>query len=231
MINYKIFNSIYDDLILFPSRIVFWGGTGQAKVMRYVVEYYGSEIIFVVDRTIGLKPPFDDVPLILDSEFDECINRISHDNLGFCITIGNPNGQVRVDLHKLLVGIGLLPTSLIHPTAWIAPNAKIGKGAQIHAGTIIEAETVLGDQCIINTKASVDHECVLGNGVELAPGATLCGNVTVDDNAWVCAGATVLPRIHIGKNSVVGAGAVVIRDVPDNVTVIGVPAKLMIKSV
>ena len=93
------------------------------------------------------------------------------------------------------------------------------------AGAIVNPEARLGRQCIINTKASVDHECVLDDGVELAPGATLCGIVHLGINAWVCTGATVLPRINIGADAIVGAGAVVIRDVPTGVTVVGVPAK------
>jgi acetyltransferase-like isoleucine patch superfamily enzyme len=81
----------------------------------------------------------------------------------------------------------------------------------------------------VNTRASIDHEGVLGDGVEIAPGATLCGHVHAGANAWVCAGATILPRIRIGADARVGAGAVVTRDVPDGVIVVGVPARLLTK--
>ena len=93
------------------------------------------------------------------------------------------------------------------------------------AGAIVNPEARLGRQCIINTKASVDHECFLDDGVELAPGATLCGIVNLGINVWICAGATVLPRISIGADTIVGAGAVVIRNLPPGVTVVGIPAE------
>ena len=66
---------------------------------------------------------------------------------------------------------------------------------------------------------------MIDDGCEVAPGTTLCGCVTMHRNSWVCAGATVLPRISIGENSIVGAGSVVIDDIGDNRTVVGVPAK------
>jgi acetyltransferase-like isoleucine patch superfamily enzyme len=93
------------------------------------------------------------------------------------------------------------------------------------AGAIVAEEAVLGRQCIINTRASVDHECILEDGVELAPAATFCGLVHAERHAWICAGATVLPRIRIGQDAIVGAGAVVTQDVPAGQTVVGVPAR------
>lgn len=210
-----------------PSRMVLWGGTGQAKVVRPIVEYYGSRVVAVFDDTPELPPPFPDVPLYTGwSGFQEWLREAPRRNrIGFCIAIGNPHGGVRIQLHERLLAAGLQPVTLAHPNAQIAPNASLGAGCQLMAGAIVNPEARLGRQCIINTKASVDHECLLADGVELAPGATLCGIVRVGCNGWIGAGATVLPRITIGRDATVGAGAVVIRDVPDGATVVGVPAR------
>ncbi|HZE73239.1 MAG TPA: acetyltransferase [Pyrinomonadaceae bacterium] len=209
-----------------PPKIILWGGTGQAKVVRPIVEWFGSRVVAVFDDTPDLRAPFADVDLHCGKEgFLRWIASQRREEIGFSITIGNPHGRVRLRLHDLLVSEGLRPVSVIHPSAWIAENAVIGDGAQIMAGAIVGAEATLGRQCIINTKASVDHEDILDDGVEIAPGATLCGLVHVGVNAWVCAGATVLPRIKIGADARVGAGAVVTRDVPNGATVVGVPAR------
>ncbi len=94
------------------------------------------------------------------------------------------------------------------------------------ANASICAEAVIDEACIINTAATVDHECMLGKGVHVAPGATLCGCVAVGDYTMIGAGAVVLPRLKIGRDVVVGAGAVVTRDIPDGKIVYGVPANV-----
>ncbi|MBT6282943.1 MAG: acetyltransferase, partial [Phycisphaerae bacterium] len=75
------------------------------------------------------------------------------------------------------------------------------------------------------TGATVDHDCELADGVHISPGANLGGNVTVGECSWIGIGACVKNGVTIGKNVIVGAGAAVVQDVPDNVTVVGVPAK------
>ena len=95
----------------------------------------------------------------------------------------------------------------------------------IMASAVINAETVVGEHCIINTGATVGHECRLENYVQVSPHATLCGNVKVGEGSWIGAGAVVIQGIKIGKWSIVGAGAVVTRDVPDYTEVVGVPAR------
>jgi sugar O-acyltransferase (sialic acid O-acetyltransferase NeuD family) len=219
-----------DYLNQLPPKVILWGGTGQAKVVRPILEYYGAKVAAVFDDTPNLAPPFPDVALFWGwSGFQQWVQRQNREEVGFCVTIGNPHGRVRLRFQERLMQEGLTPVTIAHHTAFIAENAVIGVGSQILAGAIVAPEARIGQQCIINTKASVDHECVLEDGSELAPGATLCGLVHLGVNAWVCAGATVLPRLKIGADAIVGAGAVVIEDVPAGVTIVGVPAKRMIR--
>jgi acyl-[acyl carrier protein]--UDP-N-acetylglucosamine O-acyltransferase len=73
----------------------------------------------------------------------------------------------------------------------------------------------------------VDHNCILEDYVQVAPGANLCGNVSVGAGTFVGANAVVLENLKLGEWAIVGAGAVVIRDLPDRVTTVGCPAAVI----
>ena len=117
----------------------------------------------------------------------------------------------------------------IHPTAVVSPSAKIGEGTVIMAGAIINADAVIGKHCIINTGASVDHECVIGDYCHIAPHATLCGQVHVAEGTIVGVGACAIPCMKIGKWCTIGAGAAVVNPIPDDVTAVGVPARVIVR--
>lgn len=92
-------------------------------------------------------------------------------------------------------------------------------------GAIVQVEAQIGQHCIINTGASVDHECRLGDFVHLSPHTTLCGNVHVGEGTWIGAGTTVIQGVKIGRWSVIGAGSVVTKDIPDGVVAVGTICK------
>src|SRR5262245_1579575 len=116
----------HDHINRFPRDVILYGGTGQAKVVRPIIEHYGSRVVAVFDDTRGLPSPFPDVPAYEGYEaFQRWI--IGHDrsNVGFAITIGNPHGGVRIRLHDRFVADGLTPVTVAHPTAFIDRNVEI----------------------------------------------------------------------------------------------------------
>ena len=117
--------------------------------------------------------------------------------------------------------------TLIHPYSAVSRFATIGHGSMIAFGACIGPGAHLGRGVIVNTKASVDHDCEIHDFVHIAVGATLAGTVTVGSEALVGAGSVVIQNLTVGSGSIVGAGAAVVRDVPDGVTVMGVPARVV----
>jgi len=94
-------------------------------------------------------------------------------------------------------------------------------------GGIIQSCSEIGSHCIINTGASVDHDCKVEDFVHISPHATLCGNVTVGEGTWIGAGTIIIPGVKIGKWCIIGAGSVVTKDIPNHVLAIGNPCKVI----
>jgi len=139
------------------------------------------------------------------------------------VAIGNVASRLAW-LHRLQVA-GISVATVIHPRSVISPHAMIGEGGLVVAGAVVNIDARLGLGCIINTAATVDHDCVLGDGVHVCPGAHLAGDVQVGESSWLGIGCAVRQGIRIGAGVTVGAGAVVVADVPDGLTVVGVPAR------
>lgn len=116
---------------------------------------------------------------------------------------------------------------LIHPRAWVSPSAQIASGTFVAAGAMIGTRAVVGGACIINTGASVDHDCVIGDGVHIAPGARCAGTVTVGATSLIGMGCSIIEGIHIATGSMIAAGSVVIRDTTTGQRLAGVPARPM----
>ena len=120
--------------------------------------------------------------------------------------------------------------SIAHPSAIVAASAEIGGGSFLAAGAIVNPGARLGRVVIVNTGATVDHDDVLEDGVQICTGAHLAGLVTCREDAFIGTGAAVIPGRSIGRRAIVGAGATVVHDLPDDVTAVGCPARV-IKSV
>ena len=121
--------------------------------------------------------------------------------------------------------LGFCFHTLKHLTSYVANEVTIGEGAQFMARSTVMIGSKIGDNVIVNTSASVDHDCNIGNHVHIAPGAVLSGNVAVGDYTHIGTGANIIQGIKIGKNVLIAAGAVVVTNISDNIRVAGVPAK------
>lgn len=199
------------------NNLVIVGASGHGKVIADIAEKVGyTDIVFL-----------DDNPAVKScgnyKVVGGCKEASSYKNADFIVAIGNTN--IRRKIQSEVTEMGLHIVSLAHPAAVIAPNVKIGVGTVVMAGAVINPCTEIGRGCIINTCASVDHDCQIGDYVHVSIGAHVAGTVTIKENTWVGAGATISNNIEIGADCMIGAGAVVIADISEPGTYVGVPAK------
>ena len=204
---------------------ILWGGTGHARLVR---EALGPEaaLLAVFDNR-DIPSPFPDVALhVGESSFDAWSQAHQHDpKPSACVAIGGGRGADRLARMRWLAARGYAPVVVRHPSAWVASDASHGVGCQFLAQSAVCSGARLGNAVIVNTAASIDHDCIIGDGVHFAPGARVAGEVVVGENSFVGCGAIILPRIRIGAGATIGAGAVVTKDVGPNQTVVGIPAR------
>jgi sugar O-acyltransferase (sialic acid O-acetyltransferase NeuD family) len=143
----------------------------------------------------------------------------------FILAIASSATRKRLDAK-----IGRLRALVASPTAMISRHATVGDGAIIHHHSIIEAQARIGRHFHANAYSFVAHECRIGGFVTFAPGVRCNGKVTIGNGVFVGTNAVIRQGLSIGENAVVGMGAVVTENVPPGVTVVGNPARPIVRS-
>ncbi|PGK34799.1 acetyltransferase [Bacillus anthracis] len=145
------------------------------------------------------------------------------DDYDFFVGIGN--NAIREKIQRQLEAEGASIPVLIHPSAIIGEQVYLEAGTVVMAGSVINCCTKIGKGCIINTASTVDHDNVIEDYVHISPGAHLAGMVKVGRGTWLGIGSVVSNNINITHNCKIGAGAVVIRDITESRTYVGVPVR------
>ena len=145
------------------------------------------------------------------------------DEADFFVAIGNNAVRERVQVKLIEQGLNVL--SLIHPSAVIGTDVEIGIGTAVMAGVVINSSTRIGKGCIINTSASLDHDNVIEDYVHISPGVNIAGTVKVGKGSWIGIGSVVSNNVNICSGCKVGAGAVVVKDITEPGTYVGVPVR------
>ncbi|MFT8872863.1 MAG: acetyltransferase [Sporolactobacillus sp.] len=205
------------------GKIVLLGAGGHCKVIIELIRAIGTyEIAGILAQESAPKQVMG-VPVIGDD--DELPRVFAAGITKAFICIGNLS--VRDRLFEKLQCFGFTLPVLIHPTAYISPSAIVAEGTCVLAHAIVNTGACIGQNCIINTAAVVEHDCALARNVHISPNAALAGGVKIGSNTHIGLGAAIIQKCQIGKGVTIGAGAVVIHNVPDFATAIGVPAKVI----
>ncbi len=194
--------------------IVVLGGGGHARVLISCLQRLGANILGLAvpeelkgGTILGEKKLGSDDEILKYSP-----QEISLVN-GIGMTVGsNQRKKVAQEFRKA----GYEFITVVDPTAVILSEINLGEGVQILAGVVIQPGVSIGMDTIINTRASVDHDCSIENECHVCPGVTMAGNVSVGAGTMICTGSTIVPGVSIGSSCLVAASSVVVQDLPDN---------------
>ena len=211
------------------KNIIIFGASGHGRVIIDIVEKeHIYNISGLIDDNKNLPVDFSGYKLL--GTGDDIVHIIKkYDIYGGIVAIGD--NRTRSNLVRKIREI--LPdfvfVNAIHPSAQIARNVTTGKGSVVMAGAVINSNTRTGDFCIINTRASIDHDNIIEDYASIAPGVTTGGNVKIGSFSAISLGASIIHGVTVGEQTVVGAGATVLKDLPSYVVAYGTPAKVIRK--
>ena len=203
--------------------LLIWGAGGHAAVVADIARLAGWTVVgFIDDHAGGAAPVMGRGVSVYDRAGAEALVRGGARHAA--VAIGDP--RVRLGKASLLEAWGCTFPVLVHPRAVVADTAMVEAGTVVCPGAIIAPLARIGRFCIINTLASADHECDLGEGVHLCPGVHLAGRTVVGRGTWIGVGACVRDRVRLGEWCFLGTGAVLVTDLSDASLAFGVPAKV-----
>ena len=204
------------------EKLIIIGAGGYSKSVIDSLNYEQYELIGFIDN-YTLKETHLGYPIIA-SNIDDIKNANQY---VYFIAIGDNKNRLR--WYNKLIKRELHVISVIDKTALVSNNSRLDKGCFIGKMAIINSGVIIGENCIINTKSLVEHGCRIGSNSNVSTNAVLNGDVCIGNATFVGSSSVVNGQIKIGNNVIIGSGTVVINNVEDNVTLVGVPGRIIRK--
>ena len=204
--------------------ILLVGAGGHSKAIIDIIEYGGLfNVVGLIDRpNLSIKEVMGYPVIGDDSSLASLSSKITH---AFpAISFINQQNK-RAELFVRLIKEGFQVPNIISTRAYFSKHAKIGSCNVVMHDATVGVDNRIGDNNIIQTKCLMDHEVVIGNHNYISTASVLNGAVKVGDYNLIGSNVTINQGCRIGDNITIGSGSLVVKDILEAGTYVGVPAR------
>jgi len=199
----------------------------------------GRETAWLVEGINEVKPEWNILGFVDDSDAvqgtmvdglypvlgkTDALSRYSEGEIYVICSISTPRIRKMI-MERVLQQKNLQPATLIHPSVDIGRGTKIGKGCVLAHRCFLAIDVDVKDHVFLNTAVCVGHDTVIEDYCTVMSSTNLSGRVHLGTGTEIGAGTRIIPKINVCPNTVIGAGAVVVRDITESGTYVGVPVK------
>ncbi|MCR4955288.1 MAG: acetyltransferase [Lachnospiraceae bacterium] len=212
------------------ENLVLVGAGGCMRELLWQITEYNKKkqtwrIIGYIDQAEDLNlETIGHCPYLGDDDY--LISRKEEVNVAICIADPQKRAHL-VEMYSKNPKIKF-PNIVLGDTC-IAKDVNLGQGIIISRGCTVSTNVHIGDFTFLNMGSMICHDGMIGSFTTFGPRATVAGNVKIGDGCYIGISSTVIQGIEIGDGVTVGGGAMVVNDIPEKITVVGVPAKPMKK--
>ena len=207
------------------KKIAILGAGGFGREVYHLIDKDIYEVVGFIDNlnTVEVLP----VNIIGG---DAIIATLKGDEIAECVAIAIGNMKARRKLYDSCERANIELPSIIHASATILTSFPIGKGSFVYPGVVIMNDCKIGNGVLVNSGVTMGHDVEIGDFSNINPGVHLAGRITIGEECMIGIGTSIRENIKIGNRVIIGAGSVVVKDIPDDTLVYGVPAKIQNRS-
>lgn len=210
------------------KKIVILGAGGFAREVAWLIEEINSKnkewdlLGFVEEGNRNVGSILNNYKILGDFEW---IKNYKNEKLYYISAVGD--SKLRLKFSEIAESLNVKPATLIHPNVKMSNYNTIGEGSIICEGSIITVNVIIGKHVVVSINSVISHDSIIRDFTTILPCVTVSGNVKIGTACYIGTKSVVINKINIGSNTIVGAGATVIKDLPDNCTAVGTPAKII----
>ncbi len=202
------------------KKIILIGAGGHARSCIQVIEQLDE---FAIAGLVGLPDEVGSEKFgykVIGSDSDLPAIRKSIEYA--VITVGQIlSSQIRINLFEKTKNTGFTLPTIISKFAQVSPHVIIGEGSILMNSVIINSGSQIGKNCIINTRALLEHDVVVGDHTHISTGVIINGATRIGRETFIGSGSVIRNAIVIGDNCLIGMGTVVLKDLKDHTRMIG----------